>query len=83
MSSVLPGVDEVFANLRLLVSMLIRLDLPTLERPMKAYSGLVSFGHMDTTGADRENSACLISILLRVLGAKLRKKMQKTWLFQK
>ena len=77
MSNVLPGVDDVLANLRLLVSMLIRLDLPTLERPMKAYSGLVSFGHIDTTGADRENSACLISILLRVFGAKLQKICEK------
>jgi hypothetical protein len=29
---------------------------------MKAYSGLLSFGHIETTGADRENSACFISI---------------------
>lgn len=63
MSNVFPGVDDVLANFLLLVNMLIRLDLPTLERPMKAYSGFVSFGHIDTIGADSENSACLISIL--------------------
>ena len=62
MSNVLPGVADVLANLRLLVSMLIRLDLPTFERPMKAYSGFVSLGHIDTMGALSENSACLISI---------------------
>ena len=65
MSSVLPGVDEVLANFLLLVSMLIRLDLPTFERPIKAYSGFVSLGHIDTIGAESENSACLISIRLR------------------
>ena len=65
MSSVLPGVDEVLANFLLLVSMLIRLDLPTFERPIKAYSGFVSLGHIDTIGAESKNSACLISIRLR------------------
>ena len=73
MSSVLPGVALVFASFRLLVSILIRLDLPTFERPMNAYSGFVSFGHIDTTGADSENSACLISIF-RCFACKDRKK---------
>ena len=40
---------------------------------MKAYSGFVSFGHMDTTGADSVNSACLISILHQFLRAKVQK----------
>jgi len=40
---------------------------------MNAYSGFVSFGHIDTTGADSENSACLISIILRFV-CKDRKK---------
>ena len=39
MSKVFPGVAEVMASLGFLVSMLMRLDFPTLERPMKAYSG--------------------------------------------
>lgn len=42
---VFPGVDDVIANLECRVSMFMRLDLPTLERPMKAYSGLPSCGH--------------------------------------
>lgn len=44
---VFPGIDEVIANLLWRVSMLIRLDFPTLERPMKAYSGFPSMGHFD------------------------------------
>jgi hypothetical protein len=76
MSSVFPGVDEVFANRLLLVSILIRLDLPTFERPMKAYSGFVSLGHMLTTGADSVNSACLISIAYMILAAKVRKNIR-------
>ena len=39
MSCVLPGVDEILASPLRLVSMLMRDDLPTLERPMNAYSG--------------------------------------------
>ena len=65
MSSVLPGVDDVLASLRLFVSMLMRLDLPTFDLPMKAYSGFVSLGHIDTIGAESVNSACLISMLQR------------------
>ncbi len=41
-SLVLPGVADVFASPRLLHNILIREDLPTLERPMNANSG--SFG---------------------------------------
>ena len=78
MSSVLPGVEDVFASLRLFVSILIKLDLPTLDRPMKAYSGFVSFGHMDTIGADNEKSACLISITISFLGCKSNKKIWKS-----
>jgi len=39
MSNVLPGVADVLASFLLLVSMLMRLDLPTFDRPMNAYSG--------------------------------------------
>jgi len=45
-----------------LVSILIRLDLPTLDLPMKAYSGFVSLGHMLTIGALKLNSALFISM---------------------
>ena len=59
----MPGVAEVFANFLLLHNILIRLDLPTFDLPMKAYSGLVSAGHIDTVGALRVNSAFFISIV--------------------
>src|SRR5574344_2279316 len=62
MSNVLPGVAEVFANFLLLHNILIRLDLPTFDLPIKAYSGLVSAGHIDTFGALIVNSAFFISI---------------------
>ena len=82
MSSVLPGVDDVLASFLLRESILMRLDLPTFERPMKAYSGLVSFGHIDTIGAESVNSACLISILHQFLRAKLQKKILNPLPFQ-
>ena len=63
MSNVLPGVAEVFASFLLFVSILMRLDLPTFDRPINAYSGFVSCGHIDTIGADNVNSAFLISIV--------------------
>ena len=43
---VFPGVDDVFASCFLLVSILINDDLPTLERPMNAYSGLFAAGSL-------------------------------------
>ena len=53
--------------------MLIRLDFPTFDRPMKAYSGRLSLGHMDSRGEDRVNSELLISISLRVFLCRMRK----------
>lgn len=53
---------EVFANFLLLVSMLIKLDLPTLERPIKAYSGAWVEGHFPTEELLITNSADLISM---------------------
>ena len=47
-------------------SMLIRLDLPTFERPMNAYSFFVSLGHFAIVGDDRLNSEVFI-IMLAVL----------------
>jgi hypothetical protein len=61
-SNVFPGVAEVFANFLLLVSMLIKLDLPTLERPIKAYSGAWVEGHFPTEELLMTNSADLISM---------------------
>ena len=42
----------------------MRLDFPTLERPINAYSGLVSLGHFDTVGAEMQNSDFLIIIMM-------------------
>ena len=63
MSSVLPGVADVFASPLWLQSILIRLDLPTFERPMNANSGFVSLGHWLTVADDIVNSDFFMSIL--------------------
>jgi hypothetical protein len=39
---VLPGVEEVLASFFWLVMALIKVDLPTFERPMKQISGISS-----------------------------------------
>ena len=49
MSMVLPGVDDVLARSLRPVSMLMSDDLPTLERPMNAYSWRVPAGHLPTS----------------------------------
>src|SRR5574344_2176906 len=66
-SRVFPGVADVLASPLWLQSMLMRLDFPTLLLPMKAYSVLLSLGHMLTRGADMVNSDFFISILLLFL----------------
>ena len=45
-----------------LQSILIRLDFPTFERPIKAYSAFVSSGHFDNEGEDIVNSEFLTII---------------------
>ena len=75
MSSVFPGVEEVLASPLCWQSMLMRLDLPTFDRPMKAYSALSSFGHMLTKGADSTKADFLISIISSLFdGCKGREK---------
>ena len=44
-SILLPGVLDTFARELCPVSMLIREDFPTLERPITANSGSLGFGH--------------------------------------
>jgi hypothetical protein len=46
MSCVFPGFPEIFARFLCPVSMLISEDLPTFDLPIKAYSGILSFGHL-------------------------------------
>jgi hypothetical protein len=44
MSCVFPGALDVFARFFLLSNMLIKEDLPTFDRPIKANSGSVGLG---------------------------------------
>jgi hypothetical protein len=60
---VLPGVEDVIANLDLLVSILISDDLPTLLRPMNAYSGRSVLGHISALGEEPLYSAEIIFII--------------------
>jgi len=61
-SNVFPGFCEVMASPFFPVSILIREDLPTLLRPIKAYSGRSPVGHFFTFVLLITNSALLISI---------------------
>src|SRR5690606_39327019 len=63
MSCVFPGFPEVLASCFLPVSMFIREDFPTLDRPIKAYSGMGSEGHLLTSELLITNSAVCICIL--------------------
>ena len=57
---VFPGVELVCTSFLRLTSVLIRLDLPTLERPAKANSGNSAGGYCDGWTALVTNSADLI-----------------------
>jgi len=48
------------------VSILINDDFPTLDRPIKAYSGKKSFGHLSTSELLTINSAVLIFMIVFV-----------------
>lgn len=67
MSSVLPGFADVLASPLWLQSMFIRLDLPTFDRPMNAYSFFVSLGHLAIEGEDMLNSEVLIIMSVDLL----------------
>src|SRR5688572_19748093 len=60
-----PGVEEVRARPRTESRELIRLDLPTLERPRKAISGLGSRGQSASWKALFRNSALVTFIRLK------------------
>ena len=60
MSCVLPGVFEIFASFELLHNIFINDDLPTLLRPMKAYSGRSGFGHLSNDGLEIRYVALVI-----------------------
>jgi hypothetical protein len=62
-SWVFPGVPEVLAKPFLEQSILIKEDFPTLERPIKANSGLPSMGHLETSVLEMLNSTVLICML--------------------
>ena len=57
---VFPGVDEVCANLLRLHNMFIKDDLPTLLRPINAYSGNTGFGHSEILAEVFVNMAFLM-----------------------
>ena len=61
MVCVFPGLEEVLARFLLLTSILIREDLPTLERPMKAYSGRSGDGHL------RQSTTLCINVALLMI----------------
>ena len=75
-SWVLPGVDEVFASPLRPVSMFMREDFPTLERPMKANSGSPEEVLWETLVLLPAKVASVIIIGLAVLkgSAKIAKK---------
>lgn len=62
MVCVLPGVDDVLARLFRFVSIFIKDDLPTFDRPMKANSGLSGAGHLATSVLLIRNSADVMSM---------------------
>ena len=64
MSWVFPGFCEVIARPFFPVSMLMREDFPTLDRPMKAYSGRRLSGHLRTWLLLMTKVALLIIITL-------------------
>lgn len=57
---VLPGVEDVFASLLLLHNIFMSDDLPTLLRPMNAYSGKTGFGQSEIFAEVFVNMAFLI-----------------------
>lgn len=63
MCCVLPGLPEVLASLLLSVSILIKEDLPTFERPIKANSGLSGLGQAATSTLLTKYFADFISIV--------------------
>ena len=66
MSSVLPGFWLVLASLGLWQSMLMSDDLPTLLRPMNAYSGSCELGQLLTSGLEMIYCAVWIIWMLDV-----------------
>jgi len=57
MSCVLPGVCDVLAKPFLATSILMSDDLPTFDRPIKAYSGFTGGGNLEICVLLQINSA--------------------------
>src|ERR1051325_635572 len=66
-----PGVEDVRARPRTESRELIRLDLPTLERPKKAISGFASRGQSASVNALLRNSAVTTFIVFSAASADL------------
>jgi len=65
-SWVRPGVELVFTRCLRLTRVLIRLDLPTFERPAKAISGRATAGYWEGLVALVINSADFIIMLVGI-----------------
>lgn len=63
MSWVFPGRWEVFANPCCLTSILMSEDLPTLERPINAYSGIFANGKAEILVLLQTKTADLMSMV--------------------
>jgi len=60
MVCVFPGFPEVLAMPFCWANILIKDDFPTLERPIKAYSGKWASGHLRQSATEVKNSIDLI-----------------------
>ena len=69
---VLPGTNEIFASPFLRTKVLISDDLPTLDRPIKAYSGRLSLGNLSIRVLLIRNSAFVIFIFADVVVKEMR-----------
>jgi len=65
MSRVFPGAPDVLAKSFLCMSILIKLDFPTFDRPINANSGNVVSGHSLTFEELFSNAAVCINIRQR------------------
>ena len=75
MSRVLPGVPDTLASEPWPVSRLMSDDLPTLLRPMKAMSGIVSRGICDNCCELHLKVARLISMRTKIVQAECKSKL--------
>ena len=76
----MPGFADVFANPLWLHNILIKLDFPTFDRPINAYSAFVSSGHFVTFGDEIVNSDFFIIIKADKLSPAKAKSNALLWM---